>query len=192
MEWKDIADTVKGAAPLVATVLGGPAGAAASVIGGIASLFGSEPEPDKIAEAIKADPEAMIKLRQFESQNRTELAKLSIQSATQITLAVNQTMQAESQSDKWWVSAWRPFWGFISGAAFFALVIFVCFLAWEAISTKDPSAIAMIPALVSAFIGLFGVPAAILGIASWHRGKEKRIKAGEVEQPNILQRAMGK
>jgi len=179
MDWDKVVTLVKSSAPLLGTVLGGPVGAAAGVIGGIASLFDTEPEPDKIEAAIKADPDAFVKLKQFETRHQTDLATLAIQSSTQITLAVNTTMQAESKSDKWWVSGWRPYWGFVSGTAFLVLVVFVCFLAYEAILGGKPEAMTMIPQLIGSFAALFGIPAAILGIASWHRGKEKRIKAGE-------------
>jgi len=192
MDWGNVANLVKSAAPLVGTVLGGPVGAAAGVIGGIASLFGTEPEPDKIEAAIKADPEALVKLKQFEIQNQTDLQKLAIQCSTQITLEVNKTMQTESKSDKWWVSGWRPFWGFISGIAFLALVVFVCILAYDIIKSKDFTALNSLPMLVGAFSTLFATPMAILGVASWHRGKEKRVKAGEVNQPGLLQRFTGK
>ncbi|WP_286237977.1 3TM-type holin [Neptuniibacter halophilus] len=93
--------------------------------------------------------------------------------------AVNRTMQVESQSEHWWQSAWRPFWGFISALAFLGLVIAVGFLAFEAIEKGNQNAMVMIPQLISSATMLFGIPAAILGVASWHRGKEKRIKAGE-------------
>lgn len=38
---------------------------------------------------------------------------------------------------------------------------------------------ALIPQLIGAMAALFATPMAILGVASWHRGKEKRALAGE-------------
>lgn len=92
---------------------------------------------------------------------------------------VNSTMQVESESEHWPQYMWRPVWGFVSAAAFIVLVVFVCALAWKAITTKSPEAMAMIPNLISQFTMLFGIPGAILGVTAWHRGKEKRAKAGD-------------
>jgi len=41
------------------------------------------------------------------------------------------------------------------------------------------NAMQMIPQVIFNFTTLFGIPGAILGLASHHRGKEKRLKAGE-------------
>ena len=71
------------------------------------------------------------------------------------------------------------FWGFASALAFVGLVIMVGFLAHAAIMKGNQNAMTMIPQIISAATMLFGIPAAILGVASWHRGKEKRIIAGE-------------
>jgi hypothetical protein len=111
--------------------------------------------------------------------------KISIESLDVERLkTVNQTMQAETAAEKWWQSSWRPFWGFVSALAFLGLVIAVGFLANEAIVKGNPNAMVMIPQIISSATMLFGIPAAILGVASWHRGKEKRIKAGEIPTPD--------
>lgn len=86
MDWSKVINLVKTSAPLLGTVIGGPAG---TVVGGlaggavslIAQAFGIEEtdNPDKIYEAIKADPEAAIKLREIELNNKVELQKLALQ-----------------------------------------------------------------------------------------------------------------
>uniref|UniRef100_A0A6M3LKM0 Uncharacterized protein n=1 Tax=viral metagenome TaxID=1070528 RepID=A0A6M3LKM0_9ZZZZ len=82
MDLKDIASAVKKFAPLLGTVIGGPiGGAAGGVLAGVASLFDKSPDdPEGIVEAIRTDPEAALKLRQFELEQKTELQRLAIQS----------------------------------------------------------------------------------------------------------------
>tara|TARA_R110000772_G_scaffold42318_3_gene98336 strand:- start:140 stop:631 length:492 start_codon:yes stop_codon:yes gene_type:complete len=71
MNWSDIKGIVGNIAPLVGTALGGPAGAA---IGGmVSSALGVENKPDAVAQALKSNPEAAIKLRQFELENEQSI-----------------------------------------------------------------------------------------------------------------------
>ena len=93
-----------------------------------------------------------------------------------LAVAVNTTMQAEAKSEHWPQYSWRPFWGFISAIAFLFVVVLCCYLAYKGVLMGKPEALTMIPQLVFAFAGLFGIAGAILGVASWHRGAQKRGK----------------
>lgn len=76
MDWKDIAGTVGKAAPLLGTLLGGPAGAA---VGGlIASALGTTGDAADVAQAL-ASPEAAAKLRQIEVDRQVHLQELAVQ-----------------------------------------------------------------------------------------------------------------
>lgn len=76
MDWKELAGTVGKAAPLLGTLLGGPAGAA---VGGlVASALGSGPEPADVAQAL-ASPEAAAMLRQIEADRQVHLQDLAVQ-----------------------------------------------------------------------------------------------------------------
>src|SRR4051812_5140087 len=71
MEWKDIAGIVGKAAPILGTVLGGPAGAA---VGGlVAAALGVGNTPDEIQKAIATDPEAALKLATLEMEHKEKL-----------------------------------------------------------------------------------------------------------------------
>lgn len=78
MDWKDVASTVGKAAPLLGTLLGGPAGAA---VGGlIASAIGAGNDPADVAQAL-ANPDALVKLKQIESDRTVRLQELLEQHA---------------------------------------------------------------------------------------------------------------
>lgn len=73
MNWSDIKGVIGNIAPLVGTAVGGPAGA---VIGSMVSTaLGVDNTPDAVAIALKNDPQAAIKLRQFEIDNEKDIRK---------------------------------------------------------------------------------------------------------------------
>jgi len=79
MDWKKLGKQVVSAgAPILGGVLGGPGGATIGAM--VASLFGADPnDPNDIAIKMAADPEAAIKLRKLELDNKVELEKLYLQ-----------------------------------------------------------------------------------------------------------------
>jgi hypothetical protein len=132
-------------------------------------------DPESAAELLSKRPDLLteleIRIQEFNLEYfREETKRLE---------SVNRTMRVESKSDDPWTRRWRPFWGFASGCAFVFVCILVCFLGYEAVTGANENALRMIPDLVTAFATLFAIPGAILGVASWHRGKMQRIEAGE-------------
>ena len=78
MDWKDIAGAVGKAAPILGTLLGGPAGAA---VGGlIASALGTANDPADVAAAMQ-NPDAAIKLREVEARRQVDLQALAVDMA---------------------------------------------------------------------------------------------------------------
>lgn len=160
MDWKDIAGVVGKTAPLLGTLLGGPAGAA---VGGIiASVLGTGNSAEEVSAAL-ANPEAAVKLRQIEADRQTKLAELAadqakaeIAGAVAALQSVNQTMQSEAASNHWPTYTWRPFIGFITGG----MVAGVYFVL--------PLAHIPVPAIPESVWLMLG---GILGVASWFRGK---------------------
>ena len=144
MEWKDIAGVVGKAAPILGTLLGGPAGAA---IGGIvASALGTEPTPSAVSQALSANPDAAVKLAQIEADQKVKFQELATDQAKSEIAAA-----AQAISD-----TWRPFIGFITGIMLIG-VYFVLPLAH----------IPVPPVPESVWLMLGG----ILGVASFFRGK---------------------
>ena len=76
MDWSDVGKKIISVgAPLLGGALGGPAGAAIGQV--VASQFGlTEASPDKVLEAITADPEARLKLTELEFRHSERLIEL--------------------------------------------------------------------------------------------------------------------
>ena len=161
MDWKDISKAVGAAAPILGTLLGGPAGAAIGAL--VAGGLGVGNTPDEVSQALAVDPSAAVKLKQIEATRQVELQTLIVQAeANRLTantatlLAVNATMQVEAKSEHWPTYSWRPFCGFIFGTMFLG-VYFVLPLA------RLP--VPVVP--TEAWLAIGGV----LGVASYFRGK---------------------
>lgn len=94
MDWSKLGKTIAGFAPMLGGVVGGPAGAGIGSV--IASAFGVDNEPDKILNAIKNDPDALVKLKEIELNNKTELERISMETA-RIEIADKQNARKEHQ-----------------------------------------------------------------------------------------------
>jgi hypothetical protein len=80
MDWKDLAATVSKAAPLLGTLVGGPAGGAAgTAVKLIAGALGVEESPQAIEAEIRANPDAYMKLKEIEATHKVEIEKLIIE-----------------------------------------------------------------------------------------------------------------
>lgn len=161
MNWKDIAGLVGNAAPILGTLVGGPAGGAIGAM--IASGLGCGNTPDDVKVALATNPDAAVKLAQIEKDRQVDLQQLLMQ-ATQNQLiadtasiaAVNQTMQAETKAEHWASWLWRPFMGFVTG-----IMVFGCYFVLPLLKIPAP----VIPSEVWLFLG------SVLGVASFFRGK---------------------
>lgn len=161
MEWKDLAKVVGGAAPILGTLIGGPAGTAIGAM--IAFGLGVGNTPDEVSQALTINPDAAVKLKQIEAARQTELQTLLVQSEanrlaadTAAIQAVNATMQVEAKADHWPTYAWRPFCGFVFGIMFLGVYFVLPLL-------KLP--VPVVP--TEAWLAIGGV----LGVASYFRGK---------------------
>jgi hypothetical protein len=190
MTWQEVVGKIAEAAPMVGSLLGPGGTAVGGIIAMAASALGCAPTQDAITQTIAANPDAILKLKELELTHAVELQKLvvlqeqnQLAAETQEILAVNATMQSESKSEHWPQYSWRPFWGFISAAAFAIFIIFVCYLGQQAIIGKDPNAMVMIPQIITSMVMLFGIPGAILGIASFKRGNMQIEQAKRGDTP---------
>ena len=108
--WDSIKDTVGSVAPMAGSMLAGPAGGAVGSM--LASALGVDNTPDAVADAIKTDPQAAIKIRQIEAQ--LEQTRLEVR---------GQAVQAEAKGESWLQRNWRPltmvWFSFLVGAYWF-------------------------------------------------------------------------
>jgi len=190
--WDKVKEGLGKIAPVLGTALGGPAG---GMVGGwIGDALGTDGNPDNIAAAlVNATPEQKMRLMELQENNRAELQRLSLQAAiaeaeaeAKTIESVNASIRTETSQGHPWAGAWRPFWGFVSAIAFVVAVIGIFVLIGYSISKGKTELFADIPGIIGQLAFLFGIPGAILGVASWHRGVKQRIEAGELDQSPIL------
>ena len=94
MSWSDLGKTIASYAPLLGSVVGGPAGGAIGSV--IASALGVDNSPTSIIQAVKDDPESAIKLRKIELDNKTELERLAMETA-RLEIADKQNARKENK-----------------------------------------------------------------------------------------------
>jgi hypothetical protein len=80
MNWSDIGSIIGKSAPLVGTLLGGPAGAAVGAL--VANALGVNSDPDAVNSALASDPEAMVKLQELQLNAKVQLEQLAVQIET--------------------------------------------------------------------------------------------------------------
>lgn len=183
MNWSDIKKAVGKAAPMLGTLVAGPAGGAVGAM--ISSALGVENTPDAVFEEIQKNPEALLKLKEIEAKRQIDLQGLMVDHAKADMVArvqnasdINKTMQAESTSEHWAQWFWRPFIGMVFGFNLLVctltvtmIYIGVMFGVAEAIT-----ALASLPQMIGALGAVNGAALPVLGIASWHRGKQKLLR----------------
>ncbi len=170
---------IKLGAPLLGTVVGGPAGA---VIGEmIAAKFGVDPEqPDALEKAIQADPDAAVKLKKIESNHQVELERLAVRRAANELAAdtaqmqeVNQTFREELKNPSKFKSGWRPAFGWV--------VVITWLIQMIAISYVIFTDVEKAATLITAMVGLsfmWSMALGVLGVNIKKRSDDKQLLAG--------------
>lgn len=187
MNWSDVGGMVAKAAPLVGSILGGPAGGA---VGGlVAKALGSEATPEAAAEALKADPEALERVRKLEMENERELTRMHLESETARLTQVNKTMRAEAASDDAYVRRWRPTFGYAVALAWViqALgIIGASLYAAIASPTEAGPIINAVGNMVSALGMQWAVALSVLGVNVAKRSQDKQVAAGQQPEGGLL------
>lgn len=172
MNWSTVGKDSASVAPIIASILGDPAGAAAPAVGSIvAHALGVENKPESVDKALKDDPTALAKVRKVELAHQDMLIQLQMTVAqntlaadTQRIQAVNKTMRAETKSEHWAQWLWRPMNGLL-----FAPTILALYVVLPALNVHAPS----VPVIVWEAWG------ALLGITAWHRGMSQPFQTGD-------------
>ncbi|MCG7585672.1 3TM-type holin [Photobacterium sp. OFAV2-7] len=177
--WDTVKSLIGTAAPLVGTLIGGPAGGA---VGGlVASALGVENTPEAIEAELRINPEALLTLKKLESDERVRLRELAfkyaeLESEERRLATVQQaaTMQAEYASNDPFVRRWRPTWGYtlcFSWALMFLGLFMVMLL--------EPTETANVINAIVALTPLISVALAVLGINIHKRSVDKQVAAGK-------------
>ncbi|WP_175950393.1 hypothetical protein [Burkholderia sp. BCC0405] len=94
MDWSDIAGVIGKAAPVVGTLLGGPARAA---VGGlISSALGTDNTPQAVSSALAADPDAIAKIQELQTNAKVQLQQLVVAAELSRLHASNAPFVAEA------------------------------------------------------------------------------------------------
>lgn len=124
MDWKSAGQRVAKAAPLLGTVLGGPAGGAFGAV--VAGALGVDNQPDAVAAAM-ASPEALVKLKQIEADHRAELEQI----AAKVALA-----ELKNQEHAREIHKHSPMPAIVTGA----LTVMVAVAGWLLFHVEIPAA----------------------------------------------------
>jgi len=188
MNLSDLGAHVADFAPLLGKLLPIPGAGIAGDL--IAAAFGTENEPDAIMAAIKADPDAGIKLAAIESNNKAAIESQLIAAETNRIESVNKTMRTEAAANDAYVRRWRPTIGYVVAFQFFMLgwVVFVG-VVW-AVRATDP---AQTTAIMTGLAGLIGAmtviitaECAVLGVNIGKRSQDKSVAAGHPPTPSLV------
>lgn len=80
MNWSDIGSIVGKAAPMVGTLLGGPAGAAVGAL--VASALNVSSDPESVSAALSASPDALVRVKELQLNAEVQLQQLAVQIET--------------------------------------------------------------------------------------------------------------
>lgn len=179
-------------APLLGTLLGGPAG---GILGGLVShALGGDgsPDPAKLSALIDQNPEhAKIVLQKLQNDNSEYLAELQALQ-TQAT-QTGQTMRVEYGSTDAYVRRWRPTWGYVSAGAWaleamaiFAAVIIAAVIGLQGKVDVATKILSGVTTLVYALAALWSIALAVLGVNIVQRSKDKRSQTGQPSEPSLM------
>lgn len=121
-DWKQIGRQIADSAPMLGAALGGPGGAAIGAI--VASTLGTGNNPAEVAAALNADPQALVRLKELEQQERDNLRSHALEMAKAEML--DQQQARAMHKDHWMPSVLTLVLavviGLISAGLFFVVV----------------------------------------------------------------------
>lgn len=186
----DIGSAITAVIPWLTTALtSGPVGIAAMAATKIAGVLGlSDSTIDNVKKVITAGtitPEQQLALKQEEDKFELQMRQMGFSHEEQMrasdndTLAIiNKTMQAEYTVSNWYAADWRPTWGYASAALFIFVGVVAGILALYACFWGKVEFFELIPKFILAFVPLFTIAGAVLGIQAYKDGNADLILAG--------------
>jgi len=158
MKWSDVGNIIGRAAPVVGTLLGGPAGAAVGAL--VSSALGVQNDPESVNAALSSNPDAIVRIQELQTNAKVQLQQLAV-------TAENNRLQAEASqyaaeaadrdSARKLAAAQprdiiRPTITILvlCGALFMVLAVF---LGWSSEMLKDPVASLTVGTMIGVFFG---------------------------------------
>lgn len=185
MSWQKVARTVGKVAPLLGTVIGGPAGPAVGAL--VSSVLGlATDDPDAVDQALATMPtdQMRVELSRIETEHRERLLDLHLQAQVAQQAQINKTMRAEAGSDDPFVRRWRPTWGYVCAGTWGVQSLALLWVAIGAVSVikggGDPGPLLQgAAALAGALTVQWGMALAVLGVNVTSRSKDKQVASGQ-------------
>lgn len=125
------------------------------------------------------NPEILAKLEEL----KAEVLRIQLENETAIYVedtkriqSVNETIRAEVIGNPE-AGAWRPLWGRVACWTWVFQVVAILSLLGYDVAVGEYQLIGQLALLTGLMFAINTMPAAILGVASWHRGGEKKILA---------------
>lgn len=179
MSWKSLKKAVGSAAPVVGSLLGGPAGGAVGTL--VANALGVEDKPEAVSEALKADPQALAKVRQLELENERELKRMLLEAETAQLAQINQTMRAEVAANDGYVRRWRPTFGYAVALTWILQMVGLMVAVGYAVTKPEhaSSIITAISQVMGATTMMWSLALAVLGVNVAKRSQDKQVAAGQ-------------
>lgn len=159
MNWSDIGGIVGRAAPIVGTLLGGPAGAAVGAL--VASALNVPNDPDAVSVALAGNPDAMVRIQELQTNARVQLEQLTVQLETVRIQAAGAQYVAEAAdrdsarqlAAKQPNDMVRPALTFVMlGGSLFVVVAVL--IGWATEAIKDPVASLTIGMVLGLWLGM--------------------------------------
>lgn len=173
MKWDKVKKIIGKSVPLLAGLLPIPG---AGVIGMIASALGTEPEPEKIYEALKNKPDAILTLKSLEIEKKTELEGLRLKHGHLMTVedtkrieSSHAIIQAELKSDDPYVRRARPTFMYIIA---FTWGVQMLTISWAIIFRTAIDVVSIITAVVS-LSGMWTIALGVVGVYIKMRSDDK-------------------
>jgi len=132
MDLGNLISKITSVAPLLGTLVAGPAGGAAgTAIKLIAGALGVEATPQAIEEQLSSNPDALLKLKQLEADHETDLRKLVLEAErirlADVSDARGRQIAHEKATGKSDTNLYILAWTVVAG--FFGLMGLLCFMA---------------------------------------------------------------
>ncbi len=179
MDWKDISGAIGKYAPMVGTLIGGPAGTALGSV--VSAALGTENTPEAVNDFIMQKPtEAQTLLKQVQEKNKHQYEMMLLEMQKTAIKEQAKTQRAELKSKDPFIARWRPTYGYILALSFLIWSSAFSYLLIKIID--EPADMAAVVTSVSQLMGpmsvVWGMALAVLGVNVHSRSKDKQTDAG--------------